>query len=163
PALRAPARRLTADLDVNAVLDRSGIPRDRPLIVAESAWDDALVSELVTARRYWETKGLSTTLVVAPEQAVGAARPPRLADGFGAPPARPRPAAQRDALVAAAHLVVQESLPSVEPSETGSLATGLAPAPAITTPPAHADAGADSMGAGLRFFNGYGGFSPDGS
>jgi len=163
PALRAPARHLTADGDVNAALDRWGIPRDRHLVVAERPWDDPVLSELRTARRYWEAKGLSTTLVVAPEPAVRAERPPCHDDGIVDLSAATVRAAERDAIVAAAHLVVQESLPSVEASDAVSTAASPMPAPAPTIPPADADVGGDSAGSGLRFFNGYGGFSPDGS
>jgi cyclic beta-1,2-glucan synthetase len=163
PALRAPARRLTADVDVNAALDRFDIPRDRHLIVAERAWDDALLPELLTARRYWEAKGLPTTLVVAPEQAAQAVRPPHLDDGIVDLPAATVHAADRDAVVAAAHLVVHDSLLSVGVSEVVSSADGPEPAPTVTVPPADAEAGADSASSRLRFFNGYGGFSADGS
>ena len=89
---------------MNAALDRFGIPGDRHLIVAECAWDDLLLSELLTARRYWEAKGLSTTLVVVPEHASQALRPPRLDDGIVDLSAATVPVPDREALLAAAHL-----------------------------------------------------------
>src|SRR5206468_4073613 len=85
-------------------------------------------------------------------------RPPGLDDGvFTLPPAA-LPAAERRTLLAAAHLVVDDSLPRVEgagaPHEAG---------PTIRMTSGDADAGTDAAGEGLQFFNGYGGFSEDGS
>jgi cyclic beta-1,2-glucan synthetase len=160
PALRAPARRLMADVDVNGALDRLHIPRDRHLIVAECAWDDPRLSDLLTARRYWEANGLSTTLVVAAAQGP---RPTGLDDGIVDLPAATLPGPDREALLAAANLVVHDSLPSVEVEDGGPPASDREPGPGVDISSTHVEAGADSLGSGLAFFNGYGGFSADGS
>ena len=158
PGLRASTQRPAPDLDVNATLGRYGIPRDRHLVIATCAWDRPQLAELLKARRYWEAKGLPTTLVVAPEHASGAGRPPGLDDGvFTLPPAA-LPAAERRTLLAAAHLVVDDSLPRVEVAGAAHEAV-----PTIGVTSGDADAGTDPAREGLQFFNGYGGFSQDGS
>jgi len=128
PGMRAHTQGLAPDVDVNATLGRFGIPHDGHLVVAASGWDHPQLAELLTARRYWEAKGLPTTLVVAPEHASKVARPAGLDDRiFDLPPAT-LPAADRQTLLAAAHLLVHDSLQSVEierpgpgppPAETG--------------------------------------------
>jgi cellobiose phosphorylase len=157
PGLRAQTQGLAPGVDVNATLGRYGIPQDRHLLVAASGWDHPQLAELLTARRYWEAKGLPTTLVVAPDHASKAARPGGLDDRiFDLPPAS-LPVADRQTLLAAAHLLVHDSLPSVEIERPGPAAPSRRETgPPIEVPP-------DSAGAGLRLFNGYGGFTEDGS
>ena len=143
PGLRAVTQPLAPDVDVNAVLSRAGVPQDRHLVVATGGLADPRLAELLTARRYWEAKGLPTTLVVAPEDA------------------------DRQTLLAMADLVVGDSLPSVDVG--GAVVGGSAPirsgpqAGSDIAPRGDSDASTDAIDAGLRFFNGYGGFSADGS
>src|SRR5207244_11796334 len=132
------------------------LERDR--VGAVWAWDRPQRGGLVKARRYCEAKGLAATLGVAPEDASGAGRPPGLDDGvFTLPPAA-LPAAERRTLLAAAHLVVDDSLPRVEVAGAAHEAV-----PTIGVTSGDADAVTDPAREGLQFFNGYGGFSQDGS
>lgn len=170
PRLRASTPHTAPEIDANPTLARLGVPRDRRLVVATCGWDHAALVMLLKARRYWDAKGLPTTLVVAPGRAAGARRPGGLNDDriVELSPAR-LSAADRQTLLGAADLVVHDALPPVELDGGAGVQLELsAPARAdgdsVRTAEAivPADACIDDLGAGLRFFNGYGGFSDDG-
>ena len=127
------------------------VPRDRPTMLLSDGWSAASTREALKARRYWGTKGFYTNFVVLDESArtpeghddrVFTFDPSTLGDDG------------RSMLSAIATLVVKGALPDI----TNNHAPG--------SPPEIASARDGDSGFSdeeLRFFNGYGGFSEDGS
>ncbi|MCW1921264.1 glycosyl transferase [Luteolibacter arcticus] len=126
------------------------VPRDRPTIVLCDGWASESTQEALKARRYWGTKGFFTNFVVldastkTPEghdDREFTFDPGTLGGGV-------------EALFAIATLVVKGKVPDL----TNNHAPGAPPE--IKRLEDGAEAFTDET---LRFFNGYGGFSEDGS
>jgi cellobiose phosphorylase len=135
-------------LDATAV---PPVPRDRPTMVLCDGWSAASTQEALKARRYWGTKGFYTNFVVLDDSA----KTPEGHDDrvFTLSPS----ALGKDGtslLFAIATLVVKGAVPDL----TNNHAPGA--------PPELAKVECGETGFSdeeLRFFNGYGGFSADGS
>ena len=165
PRLRAPAEVLRrAHGSPSALRGAHGVRWDALLAVVSlrCADDRALLACLLTAQRYWDTKGLRVDLLVVCDDAALAAEAralastPAGADASMPPPGpvivRTRaeiPADEHDVLAACAHLVVAGTLPDV---------AGPASPPPVAPAPTHAvrhDDGGAATSVG-------GAFSPDG-
>ena len=166
------------------VLWSLGISGDRPiaLVVNDGDANADVVRQLLHAHAYWRTKGLAADLVILSDaatydaQSLEALRATLAAPGTpAAGTARPAPkgdtfflraeqvsAQQRDVLAAAARVVISGK-GTVAEQVAGTLraevALGHAPLPMPMTV-AHPDA--PPFPVALEFFNGIGGFSPDG-
>jgi len=128
------------------------IPRDRPTIVLCDGWKAKSTEEALKARRYWGTKGFFTNFVVLEDS--GAKAPDGLDDRVFTLSAKELADSGRAMLFAVASLVVRGSLPDVTNNH----------APSIPPEIQRAESGGKGgTPEGLRFFNGYGGFSEDGS
>ncbi|MBI3767959.1 MAG: glycosyl transferase [Deltaproteobacteria bacterium] len=183
PRLRAPADVLRRAHGSPALLGTYGLRSDALLAVAHvrRTEDRALVAEVLAARAYWETKGLRVDLLVLCE---GTALCGEVNALVGAPADAPGrvlvrelgdvPAADRDVIVACAHLVVAEALPDIG-AEARRTQTALDAAPtpsssstqssSSTLPPASTacDVARTAPRADTGAINGYGAFSADGS
>ncbi len=176
--LRTPARVLRRASGSPALLTEYGIRRDALLVVARATdGGTPLLRSLISAQAYWQTRGLSSDVVVWCETATRARALQRIVESAAGSQdvhvlvrvARTIPAAHRDAIEACAHLVVGDALPSLadgaprlrgrrgreraaSPSMNGPIP---GPAPPETAPPsnaAHRDGSSPAIGA----------FSPDG-
>lgn len=141
------------EADAQVFFDQQRIPRDRPLVVVCGPWDGGLTRELLKARRYWDRMGFFTNLVVLANSAAKA--PEGLDDRVFTISAATLSDADRALLFAAASAVVKDRFPDL----TGNHAP--APPPELKwilheAPPAKEPEP-------LKFLNGYGGFSADGS
>ena len=122
------------------------IPRDRPTMVLCDGWSAASTREALQARRYWGTKGFFTNFVVLD----ASEKTPEGHDDrvFTLPPEN------FDMLQAVASLVVKDSLPDVANDSSPAIPQEIA---------CVRSGGAGLADETLRFFNGYGGFTEDGS
>ena len=127
------------------------IPRDRPTMVLCDGWSAASTQEALQDRRYWGTKGFFTNFVVLDESGK---TPEGHDDRVFTFASGALDEDARATLLAAASVVVQGTLPDVSCDHAP-----LAP-PEI---PRVGEGGRPSSGEELHFFNGYGGFSSDGS
>jgi cyclic beta-1,2-glucan synthetase len=151
PLLRASSevqRRASGSADV---LAEYGLPQSAALCLVHAAGKgDPAVNELLDAARYWRVLGLPLHLVVAGafEDWAGCVGPATLLDTHKVP------GADLDRIACFARAVIAGSLPQFAP-----------PVPAPVQPGrASGEVGAPTTGrAPLRFFNGVGGFSSDGS
>lgn len=153
-ALKPGAEDLPTDTDVNAVFGQYQIPRDRMQIVVCGGWDKPETKAALRARQYWGTKGFFTNLIVLAEGASPA--PEGLDDRVFTLNSRDLGVLPRKVLLAAAALVVNGRLPFV----TAQASPPVPPAVRRLTGPGGAEALPDEP---LQFFNGYGGFSQDGT
>ncbi|WP_038167563.1 glycosyl transferase [Verrucomicrobium sp. BvORR106] len=153
-ALKPAAVDLPADTDVNAVFGQFKIPRDRMQIVVSGGWGKPVTQEVLRARQYWGAKGFFTNLIVLAEDARPA--PAGLDDRVFTLNSRELPEPHRRVLLAAASLVVEQRLPVVN-----SQASPLVPP--VVQRQASAEGKVVASTETLQFFNGYGGFSQDGT
>lgn len=152
--LKPVAEPLPLETDVNAVFGQHHIPRDRMQIVVCGGWGRPVTQEALRARRYWSAKGFFTNFIVLAEDAKPA--PPGLDDRVFTLNSRELDSAQRDVLLAAASLVVEHRLPAVA-------VLTAPPRPPVVPKLEPEEAPAAVPGEPLQFFNGYGGFSQDGT
>ncbi len=141
------------ETDANAFFGRHRIPRDRPQVVVCGPWDSGLTVEALKARGYWDTKGFFTNFIVLAHTAAKA--PEGMDDRVFTISAASLSDADRALLCAAASLVVKDRFPAVSSNHAPAPPPEIKwilhePSPAKEAEP-------------LRFFNGYGGFSADGS
>lgn len=127
------------------------IPRDRPTVVLCDGWSASSTQEALKARRYWGTKGFFTNFVVLDDSG-------KTPEGHDDRVFTFSPSALGESghamLFAIASVVVKGSLPDV----TNNHAPG---APPEVVRVDHGDS--ETSDEELQFFNGYGGFSQDGS
>ena len=129
------------------------LPRDRPTMVLCDGWDAGSTREALQARGYWGTKGFFTNFVVL-DDGDGAA-PEGLDDRVFTYSPKALGAEGQAMLFAVATLVVRGSLPDVSTNH----------APGAPPEIRQMEGGGEGweVSKELRFFNGYGGFSQDGS
>ncbi|MCW1885906.1 glycosyl transferase [Luteolibacter flavescens] len=127
------------------------VPRDRPTVVACDGWSGASTQDALKARSYWAIKGFFTNFVVLDEAGTN----PQGHDDrvFTLAPSTLGESG-KSSLLAIAALVVEGSLPEA----AGNHAPGPPPRIKEAT-----KGGKIPESESLRFFNGYGGFSEDGS
>ncbi len=149
-------------------LGRLGLDPRAPLAVlhAEHESSAALLPDLLRGYGYWQAIGFPITLAVIAGESMFA--PGLLLPSCAGPlrvlRARDLAAADLDLIDAAARLVVAETLPLLaEPVGAGGLPAVPAAAPAAPSPPPESAAPASPAAREpLQFWNGHGGFSPDG-
>jgi len=151
-SLRADAATLARAKGSPTSLAVHGVAIDRPLVVVHTASASPSATALLTAMHgLWRDLGLPIQLVlVEPRGESG----PETA-GLLRLPAAELDDASRDLLDALARLVVTDELPVPVAAPE--------PAPVVTAPMMPAADNAAVPGEELQFFNGYGGFSADGS
>ena len=182
--LRAPEDVLARQAGGQEVLWSLGISGDRPiaLVVNDGDAKAIVVRQLLRAQEYWRTKGVAADLVILSDAATYDAQSLKALRATLAAPVTPaagtgRPAPkgdtvflgveqvsaqQRDVLASAARVVVSGKGTLAEQVARTPL-PAIVPAPALPPmPPAAAHADNPSSPAALDFFNGTGGFSPDG-
>ncbi len=160
PALRAPEATLRAVETPLGGLGALGISAADPLAVARLETPDALavLPTLLKAKRYWASRGLDAPLVVLAGADVQAEVEEHTAGADGVHVAVLGEA--DEALVAlvesAARLWTDGSVP--EPEEAEPLSIPTPPSPPLSLPACHTPPHEN-----LQHFNGFGGFSADGS
>ncbi|QJE99217.1 glycosyl transferase [Luteolibacter luteus] len=129
------------------------IPRDRPTMILCDGWAAAPTQEALKARGYWGTKGFYTNFVVLDDS--GAGVPDGLDDRVFT--FKPKELGEEGVamLFAIASLVVRGSLPDVSTNHVPCVPKEIQVA-------GESGSGSEAL-EDLRFFNGYGGFSHDGS
>lgn len=155
--IRSPLPGLQPDSNISATLAKLGIPNDRPLVVAAAGWSHPTTTRLLRARAYWAAKDLHTNLAILCGD--GNSRPPDLDDRVFLLNRDDLPAAYRPVLHAAARLVATDSLPNVAFARCVTHPSGADSGPPDNARETRAKDAPDD----LQFWNGYGGFSPDGS
>ena len=147
---------IARDADVNALFARLQIPRDRKQItLMVDDLQDPLLQEMMTMRRYWEKKGFQTNLIVLTDAKANVEQ--RLDDrGF---------VIDRSCLsgVEQSMILVTSSLALHEPRTDIELNTAPVLLPPLETLRSRSAPESNFPSASLQFFNGYGGFSKDGS
>jgi cyclic beta-1,2-glucan synthetase len=143
------------DANVNATFGKYRIPRDRPQVITAKGWDDSTTLEVLKARSYWATKGFFTNLIVLSDS--DTVQPEGLDDRVFTLSAKDLDESDRRLLFAAASLVVERTLPEVipNPSPTPPIPVKRLAEPGTDSASQHSEP--------LTFFNGYGGFSKDGT
>lgn len=129
------------------------VPRDRPTIVLCDGWEAGSAREVLDARSYWSSKGFYTNLVVIDDSATMA--PEGLDDRVFTLRRKELNDGGEAMLLAIAALVVRGSLPDISTNHAPGAPPGIRLAEDEVIP--------SSFSEELRFFNGYGGFSEDGS
>jgi cyclic beta-1,2-glucan synthetase len=184
--LRAPVSVLTANRRGQPDLWRHGISGDRPIALVRvgDVEDLPLVRQLLAAHAYWRYKGLEVDLVILSDrpasyyeelfnqlqQAVRASDSHAVVDRPGGVFVRQTEHLSKEDLVllqAAARLVLTGSGGALGVQVDRLEAIGKLPDPLVPSRAASADDRAPSVeqraATGLTFFNGLGGFTPDGS
>ncbi len=140
--------------DLNALFGKLRIPRDRMTLLILGDWSDVGTQLAWKARAYWGTKGFFTNFVLLTKS--NGELPTGLDDRFFGIPSATLSEAEINLLRLAAALVVEGSLPIA--------ATDSAPVPAPRIRRLeNTTASAPEPCIEPALFNGYGGFSPDGS
>ncbi|MDO9694292.1 MAG: glycosyl transferase [Candidatus Latescibacteria bacterium] len=157
PRLRAAPEALARATAGPEDLDRLGLDGDPLGVVldARSGVDPVLRAKLRAAVRYWRTLGLETTLI---ELAAGGTADGDV-DGVRTIPPGDLSSGDLDLVLARARLVVRDRLPdlAVAPAEPAAVAAWPRAATTHAAPPPLPDAAAS-----LKYWNGFGGFAPDG-
>ncbi len=165
PRLNPVTQHIAADWDVDTILGRYGIPPDRPLLVVAPPAGDAQLAELLKARAYWGAKGWYTNLVVI--HGAGIERPPGLDDRVYFLNAETLPFGDAERLLAIAAIVVRDALPVMDEAQGDAPTTPASEepptVPVTLSHPVPIGLGTLTQVDGLQLFNGFGGFSADGS
>ncbi len=163
PALRARPQilaRVRGNLDA---LARHGLPARRPLAVLDATEERGarLLPDLLRTQRFWLAAGLPIDVaIVTGDPAALASTAAAAAGHLHVLDARDLPPADRDVIAAAARLVLTTDFPTLSAAPSPVAATPLRiEATAAPTPAGRPEVERES----LRFANGYGGFSVDGS
>jgi cyclic beta-1,2-glucan synthetase len=154
-SLRAGVPAATTAGDVHGLFGRFGIPRDRIQIVTCQGWEDPATAEALKARLYWGKKGLFTNLIVLSDSR--AESPGGLDDRVFTINASGLKEVERSLMLGAASLVVRGHLPDC-PGETSPQ-----PVPTVLRLEEEGGSAPKPNTESLQYFNGYGGFSPDGT
>ncbi|HYX20023.1 MAG TPA: glucoamylase family protein, partial [Thermoanaerobaculia bacterium] len=182
PTLRAPAGVLARNRRGVTALWPYGISGDRPIVLLriDQAEDREIFGQLLRAKEYWRMKGLSADLVVLNEEAPSytselqpgletmlrtsamAHEDPRQA-GVYLLQASQVPPENRDAIAAAARIVLQSRNGPLADQVVKFLKRKPAPRPPSARRPSPPARGVPPPRLPLRFWNGTGGFSEDGS
>lgn len=146
---------ISTDADINATFGKYRIPRDRPQVVIVGGWEDPMTHQVLKARGYWGTKGFFTNLIVLTDS--NKQQPANLDDRVFTIAGKDLGENERSLLFVASSLVVNGEFPNAEcsTSPTPPLCAKKVPADTASSNTTNAEP--------LTFFNGYGGFSKDGS
>ncbi|SFH57129.1 GH36-type glycosyl hydrolase domain-containing protein [Planctomicrobium piriforme] len=151
---------LPTDADINALFGRFPIPRDRPQVALIGNWKSTAAGELLAARRYWNTKGFYTNLLVLTDS--NSPAPTGLDDRVFTLNVDELSNVEQNLILATVSLVVHDALPNLKP--TGEVPAEPASSKGVILSVAQQELRPleDSQET-LQFFNGYGGFSSDGT
>ncbi|HYE35730.1 GH36-type glycosyl hydrolase domain-containing protein [Methylocaldum sp.] len=162
PKLRAPDSALWSASGSLARLDRYGLPFYRPIVLvrARDGRRDSRVAEFIKAQRYWVAKGLRFALVIlSPDAGLGFGELDGLEQNIFVRAEEDIPPDDLNLLYAAARLVVDDRMPSLRSGTMNSSAEPKLRREILKPESPNAESRPEE----LRFFNGYGGFSADGT